>query len=195
MSSCFLFITTVRNGVWTDCCIFIEDRDCSVSVLWREGVFAARLNAECEKKKSTETRRCWGLYTAGNGYFWLLLWGTNYTQVTTKIGVTLSNFYPIVCVHTSWVSWCFCTCVFLTVKVSYTGRGVSEHYFCIIHPEINCKRISVCRVCLCVESLCWPAWLRVSQRLWMSVSRWSHLLQRSCKLLTIPGRLLSLGVK
>ena len=77
------------------------------------GASAAWINVQV--RKDTTAAEMWrrrGLYTAGSGYFWSFCRTTNYTQVTAILGVTLSNFYPRVCVHTSWLSHQY-VCVFV----------------------------------------------------------------------------------
>ncbi len=140
-----------------------------------------------KETNATEIWRCHGLYTAGKGYFWSLCRRTNYTQVTATLGVTLSNFYPIVCVHTSWLSYQY-VCVMERDRVCVDRRGVCGCYICVYASVGSklCLCVCVC-VLVCVVGLCWPAWLGVHQSCWISVSQLSHLLQRSCKLLTVPG--------
>lgn len=133
---------------------------CSCSLCSEErGRLLQNKCAMWEKKQMQQIWRCCGLYTAGNRYFWSLHWRTNYTQVTDKLGVTLSNFYPIVCVHTSWLSYQY---VFVFAW--------QKHVYALADS-----------VCACVLGLCWPVWFRVNQSCWISVSQWSHLPQCSCE--------------
>lgn len=139
------------------------------------------------KKHAGESWRCCGLYTAGEIYFWLLHRRTNYSLPTAKLGVTLSNFYPILCVHTPRAKLSICVFISLTDKGEEKRRG---------RTRVSCLCLCSSReyVCVSVMGLCWPAWLRVNQSCWVSVSHWPHLLQRSCKLLPVPGCLLRWGV-
>ena len=122
-------------------------------VLYRGGVCHQNKCATWERKKktdtnATETWRCRGLYTAGNGYFWSLRWRTNYTQATAELHVTLSNFYPIVCVHTSRPSYQYVCVLYLSEgerESVWTERRRWASYLCIC----LCREYSVC-VCACV---------------------------------------------
>lgn len=143
-----------------------------------------------KETNATEIWRCLGPYTAGKRYFWSLCRRTNYTQVTAKLGVTLSNFYPIVCVHTSWLSYQYVCVLYLSDGarefVWIGGVPVGVIFVYMLLQGVNCVCTCVC-VSVCAVGLCWPAWLGVNQSCWISVSQLSHLLQRSCKLLTVPG--------
>lgn len=77
----------------------------SLSVFWREEASASRINMEGEKRnKGNRSAGVMVCIQQGVDIFGHCR-GTNYTQVTAELGVTLSNFYPIVCVHTSWLSY------------------------------------------------------------------------------------------
>lgn len=133
-----------------------------VALFCGEGASATRLNMFCAKKKWIQQGRCLGLYATGNGYFWSLCQRTNYTQVTAILGVTLSNFYPIVFVHTFWLSYQY-------VCILYLSEGGREY----VWPG---GPMGVC-VCVLFQGLHWPAWLEVNQSCWISVSYLSHPIQ------------------
>lgn len=81
--------------------------------LRRGGVCCPNKCRMWETKKNALIWRCCELYIhSRNRYFW--------SQHTSMLGVTLSNFYPIVWVHTSWLSYC-CVCFCVTASGSLCG--------------------------------------------------------------------------
>lgn len=118
-----------------------------ISVFWREEASAPRINMECEKrnKYNRDLQVSWAIYSR-EWIFWSLCRRTNYTQVTAELGVTLSNFYPIVCVHTSWLSYQY-VCAFV-----WQGKGVCDDGMCVY---------------LCI---CFSRELTVSVLVWVCVS-------------------------
>lgn len=134
----------------------------------------------CNFKKETNTP---GGVVLGNIQLGIDIFGhsrrPNYAHVTAMLGVTLSNFYPLVFVHTSWLSYQY-------VCILYRSEWKGE---CVWRGGISLGVRSVYMllqgVCVCV---CWACVGLLDQIKAAGSACWlSHLLQHSCKLLKVPG--------
>lgn len=152
----------------------------ALSVFWREGVCAARINMKCEKsnKCNRDLQVSWAIYSR-EWIFWSLAMNKLHTSHSWAWCDTFQFLPNSLCSHLL-AKLSICVCIWVTKKGSLCGwEGCLMVYICV-YSLVGRK--------LCVwGGLCWPAWLTVNHSSWISVSQWSHLLQRSCKLLTVPG--------
>lgn len=168
---------------------------CSLCILWRGSVCQHNECAMWEKKQMQQrSEGVEGYIQEGMDIFGEKEHNTLKSQLSLVWQCDTFQFLPnILCSHLrGWLSIYVCVLYLSEGEREFVWIGnmsVGNLFVYILVWVWVCVRACVC------EGLCWPAWLRVNQSCWISVSQLPHLLHCSCKLLTVPGWLQRWGVK